>query len=99
MEIINDEDRQCLAGDIQGVIGAGLDDGGWIATAYLVAEIVAIPSPAALKVFIDAPLIDSRNVVCSWYFRSPVPTRAISIQMTSARPAGFRGGVRSMSSP
>jgi DHA2 family multidrug resistance protein len=29
--------------NIQGAIGAGLDDGGWISTAYLVAEIVVIP--------------------------------------------------------
>jgi DHA2 family multidrug resistance protein len=29
--------------DIQGAIGAGLDDGGWISTSYLVAEIVVIP--------------------------------------------------------
>jgi DHA2 family multidrug resistance protein len=29
--------------DIQGAIGAGIDDGGWIATSYLVAEIIVIP--------------------------------------------------------
>src|ERR1700722_18461685 len=29
--------------NIQGAIGAGLDDGGWISTSYLVAEIVVIP--------------------------------------------------------
>ena len=29
--------------DIQGAIGAGADEGGWISTAYLVAEIVVIP--------------------------------------------------------
>ncbi|MFZ1990121.1 MAG: MDR family MFS transporter [Alphaproteobacteria bacterium] len=29
--------------DIQGAIGAGLDTGGWISTAYLVAEIIVIP--------------------------------------------------------
>ena len=29
--------------DIQGAIGAGIDDGGWISTSYLVAEIVVIP--------------------------------------------------------
>src|ERR1700716_1194990 len=29
--------------DIQGAIGAGIDDGGWISTAYLIAEIVVIP--------------------------------------------------------
>ena len=29
--------------DIQGGIGAGVDDGGWITTSYLVAEIIVIP--------------------------------------------------------
>jgi MFS transporter, DHA2 family, multidrug resistance protein len=29
--------------DIQGGIGAGLDDGGWVTTSYLVAEIIVIP--------------------------------------------------------
>jgi DHA2 family multidrug resistance protein len=29
--------------EIQGAIGAGIDDGGWISTSYLVAEIVVIP--------------------------------------------------------
>ncbi len=29
--------------DIQGAIGAGIDDGGWISTSYLVAEIIVIP--------------------------------------------------------
>ncbi|MEA2740270.1 MAG: transporter, family, multidrug resistance protein [Acetobacteraceae bacterium] len=34
--------------NIQGAIGAGLDNGGWISTAYLVAEIVVIPLTAFL---------------------------------------------------
>jgi DHA2 family multidrug resistance protein len=29
--------------DIQGAIGAGIDEGGWITTSYLVAEIIVIP--------------------------------------------------------
>jgi MFS transporter, DHA2 family, multidrug resistance protein len=29
--------------DIQGAIGAGIDDGGWVSTSYLVAEIITIP--------------------------------------------------------
>src|SRR5260370_10413582 len=29
--------------DIQGAIGAGIDDGGWISTSYLVTEIIVIP--------------------------------------------------------
>jgi MFS transporter, DHA2 family, multidrug resistance protein len=38
--------------DIRGAIGAGLDDGAWISTSYLVAEIVVIPLTAWLsKVF------------------------------------------------
>jgi MFS transporter, DHA2 family, multidrug resistance protein len=32
--------------DIQGGIGAGLDDGGWITTSYLIAEIIVIPLSA-----------------------------------------------------
>lgn len=36
-------DRQRFAADIQGAIGAGIDDGGWISTSYLIAEIVVIP--------------------------------------------------------
>jgi MFS transporter, DHA2 family, multidrug resistance protein len=34
--------------DIQGGIGAGIDDGGWIATSYLIAEIIVIPLSAWL---------------------------------------------------
>ncbi|MDB5459240.1 MAG: Drug resistance transporter EmrB/QacA subfamily [Caulobacteraceae bacterium] len=34
--------------DIQGAIGAGVDDGGWITTSYLVAEIIVIPLSAWL---------------------------------------------------
>ena len=29
--------------DIQGGIGAGVDDGGWISTSYLIGEIIVIP--------------------------------------------------------
>jgi MFS transporter, DHA2 family, multidrug resistance protein len=34
--------------DIQGAIGAGIDDGGWISTSYLVTEIIVIPLSAWL---------------------------------------------------
>jgi DHA2 family multidrug resistance protein len=34
--------------DIQGAIGAGIDDGGWISTAYLITEIIVIPLSAFL---------------------------------------------------
>ncbi|HKJ73614.1 MAG TPA: MDR family MFS transporter [Alphaproteobacteria bacterium] len=52
MAIINIQIVNASLADIQGGIGAGVDDGAWIATSYLVAEIVVIPLTAWLeKVF------------------------------------------------
>src|SRR6266849_3977043 len=43
MAVLNIQIVNASLADIQGAIGAGIDDGGWISTAYLVAEIVVIP--------------------------------------------------------
>jgi len=43
MAVLNIQIVNASLADIQGAIGAGTDDGGWISTAYLVAEIVVIP--------------------------------------------------------
>src|SRR6516164_727942 len=43
MAILNIQIVNASLADIQGAIGAGIDDGGWVSTAYLVAEIVVIP--------------------------------------------------------
>jgi DHA2 family multidrug resistance protein len=43
MAVINIQVVNASLADIQGALGAGIDDGGWISTAYLVAEIVVIP--------------------------------------------------------
>src|SRR5438046_10236399 len=43
MAILNIQITNASLPDIQGAIGAGIDDGGWISTSYLVAEIVVIP--------------------------------------------------------
>lgn len=52
MAILNIQIVGSSLGDIQGAIGAGSDDGAWITTAYLVAEIVVIPVSGWLsKVF------------------------------------------------
>jgi DHA2 family multidrug resistance protein len=48
MAILNIQIVNASLADIQGAIGAGIDDGGWISTAYLVAEIVVIPLSAWL---------------------------------------------------
>src|SRR5262245_12965517 len=43
MAVLNIQIVNASLADIQGAIGAGMDDGGWVSTAYLVAEIVVIP--------------------------------------------------------
>ena len=43
MAVLNIQIVNSSLADIQGAIGAGIDDGGWISTAYLVTEIVVIP--------------------------------------------------------
>ena len=43
MAVLNIQIVNASLTEIQGAIGAGVDDGGWISTAYLVAEIVVIP--------------------------------------------------------
>jgi DHA2 family multidrug resistance protein len=48
MAVLNIQIVNASLADIQGAIGAGIDDGGWVSTAYLIAEIVVIPLTAWL---------------------------------------------------
>src|SRR5579863_3985650 len=43
MAVLNIQIVNASLADIQGAIGAGFDDGGWISTSYLIAEIIVIP--------------------------------------------------------
>jgi DHA2 family multidrug resistance protein len=43
MAVLNIQITNAALPDIQGAIGAGIDDGGWISTAYLITEIIVIP--------------------------------------------------------
>src|SRR6201995_5910039 len=43
MAVLNIQIVNASLADIQGAIGAGIDDCGWISTSYLIAEIVVIP--------------------------------------------------------
>src|SRR5581483_14549 len=43
MAVLNIQIVNASLANIQGAIGAGIDDGGWISTSYLIAEIVVIP--------------------------------------------------------
>ena len=48
MAVLNIQITNASLADIQGGIGAGIDDGGWISTSYLIAEIIVIPLTAWL---------------------------------------------------
>jgi MFS transporter, DHA2 family, multidrug resistance protein len=79
--------------NIQGALGAGVDEGSWISTAYLIAEIVTIPLTAYLSrvfsvkryVLVNAVLFLIFSVACafSWDLGSMIAFRAAQ---------GFTGG-------
>jgi DHA2 family multidrug resistance protein len=80
--------------DIQGGIGAGIDDGGWITTSYLIAEIIVIPLSGwlanvfSLRVYLltSTGLFLALTAACA--FAQTLP------QMIVIRAAqGFAGGV------
>src|SRR5438874_1233139 len=94
MAVLNIQIVNASLADIQGAIGAGIDDGGWISTSYLVAEIVVIPLSAWLaQVFsirkyllTNAVLFLLLSVACA--FAQDLP------QMIVLRAVqGFTGGV------
>ncbi|HEX3864128.1 MAG TPA: MDR family MFS transporter [Stellaceae bacterium] len=49
MAVLNIQIVNASLADIQGAIGAGIDDGGWVSTSYLIAEIIVIPLSAWLS--------------------------------------------------
>jgi DHA2 family multidrug resistance protein len=49
MAVLNIHITNASLADIQGGIGAGIDNGGWISTSYLVSEIIVIPLSAWLS--------------------------------------------------
>ncbi|EJJ28470.1 MDR family MFS transporter [Rhizobium sp. CF142] len=94
MAILNIQIVNASLADIQGAIGAGTDDGGWISTSYLIAEIVVIPLSAWLaRVFsvrnyllVNAVLFLIFSVACAF---------AVNLQQMIILRAiqGFTGGV------
>ena len=48
MAVLNTQIVNASLANIQGGIGAGIDDGGWVSTSYLVTEIIVIPLSAWL---------------------------------------------------
>ncbi len=94
MAVLNIQIVNASLADIQGAIGAGIDDGGWISTSYLIAEIVVIPLSGWLALVFsvrrylltNAVLFLALSVACA--FAQDLP------QMIALRAVqGFTGGV------
>jgi DHA2 family multidrug resistance protein len=80
--------------DIQGAIGAGIDDGGWVSTSYLVAEIIVIPMTGWLSrvfsvrryVLVNALLFTGFSVACAF-------SQNLGQMIVLRALQGFTGGV------
>lgn len=94
MAVLDIQITNASLNDILGSLGATLDEGSWISTSYLVAEIIVIPLTAWLaEVFslrryllVNATLFLAFSIACawSWNLESMIAFRALQ---------GFTGGV------
>src|SRR4029077_696015 len=94
MAVLNIQIVNASLADIQGGIGAGIDDGGWISTSYLIAEIIVIPLSGWLAQVFSIRIYLLTNAVLflllsmAWAFSQDLP------QMIVLRAVqGFTGGV------
>jgi DHA2 family multidrug resistance protein len=94
MAVLNIQIVNASLADIQGAIGAGIDDGGWISTSYLIAEIVVIPLSGwlaqvfSVRIYLltNAVLFLALSVACA--FAQNLPQMIVLRAMQ-----GFTGGV------
>ena len=94
MAILNIQIVNASLADIQGAIGAGIDDGGWISTSYLVAEIIVIPLTAWLARVFGVRLYLIVNAALFLFFSAACSFAQNLEQMIVLRALqGFSGGV------
>ena len=94
MAVLNIQIVNASLADIQGAIGAGTDDGGWISTSYLIAEIVVIPLSAWLARVFSVRIYLLTNAVLFLVFSVACAFAANLQQMIILRAIqGFSGGV------
>ena len=94
MAVLNIQIVNASLADIQGAIGAGTDDGGWISTSYLVAEIVVIPLTAWLSRVFSMRLYLLVNAALFLVFSAACAAAENLGQMIVLRAIqGFSGGV------
>src|SRR5215470_14105526 len=94
MAVLNIQIVNASLADIQGAIGAGIDDGGWISTSYLIAEIVVIPLSAWLARVFSVRIYLLTNAVLFLAFSVACAFAQNLEQMIALRAVqGFSGGV------
>jgi DHA2 family multidrug resistance protein len=94
MAVLNIQIVNASLADIQGAIGAGIDDGGWISTSYLIAEIVVIPLSGWLAQVFSVRVYLLTNAVLFLVFSAACALAQDLPQMIVLRAVqGFCGGV------
>ena len=94
MAVLNIQIVNASLADIQGAIGAGIDDGGWISTSYLIAEIVVIPLSGWLAQVFSVRVYLLTNALLFLVFSAACALAQDLPQMIALRAVqGFTGGV------
>src|SRR5438445_10937307 len=94
MAVLNIQIVNASLADIQGAIGAGIDDGGWISTSYLIAEIVVIPLSGWLAQVFSIRIYLLTNAVLFLVLSAACALARDLPQMIVLRAVqGFTGGV------
>jgi MFS transporter, DHA2 family, multidrug resistance protein len=94
MAVLNIQIVNASLADIQGAIGAGIDDGGWISTSYLIAEIVVIPLSGWLAQVFSIRIYLLTNAILFLVFSAACALAEDLPQMIALRALqGFSGGV------
>jgi DHA2 family multidrug resistance protein len=94
MAVLNIQIVNASLANIQGAIGAGIDDGGWISTSYLIAEIVVIPLSGWLAQVFSVRIYLLTNALLFLVFSAACALAQDLSQMIALRAVqGFTGGV------
>jgi MFS transporter, DHA2 family, multidrug resistance protein len=94
MAVLNIQIVNASLADIQGAIGAGIDDGGWISTSYLIAEILVIPLSGWLAQVFSIRVYLLTNAILFLAFSAACALAQDLPQMIVLRALqGFFGGV------
>jgi DHA2 family multidrug resistance protein len=94
LAVLNIQIVNSALADVQGAIGAGIDDGGWISTAYLVTEIIVIPLAGWLAGVFSVRRYLLANTILFLFFSAACASAENLGQMIVLRAfQGFAGGV------